>query len=489
MFNMQLRTIFASTVLIAYTSTCIAAGGIEVIAMSGQTAPGTTATFADPLSSELTPSISNDGEVLFAAKLNGLSSSDAGLWTKRPGDEMRLIVRSGTALAGGGGIIGAPFHAAKHTSNGIVFGALVGGHGAAFRHAGGITTTIVAPGQVAPGLVNAEFVSVRIDDISSNGTAVMIGGVQFESEVIPRGSIWAGSGSGIKILALEGQNAPGVSEPFLVVHRPQINSFGSVTFVAQYHGPSGFSGIGIWKTSGNSVQLFRDFRVPGTIVSALSNDRGDTVFSEDFTHKTHIFRASDSQLVEVPAPPTHKLSALSNDGQSAYHSDTSLLIGDENGNLTTLVSAGMPAPGLSPGTNFFRFPEPLVFDGHGRVAFVASCLCNPIPLPGLPQPYGVWATDDAGELIPILVPGQSIDVGSMGIPDMRTVSSVVINSDATRPSIGMSKMGHIVMQAQFTDNTSAILLSQQLVVPEPSLTCCIIAISLGCTLLRRTRIE
>lgn len=491
--------ILAIVTILVRADVAVAVEMINVIAVSGATAPGTVPPaqfaagtsfppiFIDTPFSSL--SIANNGLVAFAAELDRqFPWANNGLWAKSANAPLRLIAREGDPVPGFQGVLehgfgGSPLESPKATNNGVAFTAWIDGFSAAVFLDNGPTNALMAAiGQPAPG-TNSRFTRRITGAASPNGNILIR--AAFEQEVIlERQGLWLDEGSGLQKIALQSEIAPGVQLPYKSFGPMVVNDAGEVAFVAQYDVSAENSGdeqFGIWASVGGNLRLVKDLGSPAVVKPILLNNRGDVVFRDDFG-STFIAIASNShQIKQVLGPTLDQLGGLSDTGSVSFGSSTATATADENGNVNIIARSGDSVPGLAPEYEFGVFFHPPLINSQGWTAFAAEFIGPDGGIAGT----GVWVKTDQGPLRQIVYTGQSVDVAAGNITDLRTIAGIAYPGAVDDPPIAFNDSGQLACLVGFSDGSAAVIVVDVLPIPEPDLWVILCCGMIGATFLAR----
>jgi hypothetical protein len=316
-------------------------------------------------------------------------------------------------------------------------------------------TGAAAPG-LGPGVVFGPF---AFDDLVQNnqGELVFLGFLRGSAVTDANDSgIWTNSGGSLRLVAREGQAAPGaggavfrnpsVSTPF---EPPAMNDRGHVAFEARVFSQTGPTGI--WADEGGGLRLvvLQGQPIPAAFGSGT--------------------------FVGVDQP------VINNAGQIGFRAEffepgfggVESVWREQAGSLELIAREGQVAPGTG-GETFFNIGEfsstQIVLNNAGQVAFDARL--TPSPEVTLANARGIWATDPGGNLQLVVREGDQIEVAP---DDFRTIS--ILQLFGTRGQLspamaavgsGLNDFGQIAFHAYFTDNSQGIFVSNAVAIPEPS---------------------
>lgn len=347
----------------------------------------------------------------------------------------------------------------------IAFHALIKGPGVTAANNTGIWAgasnqlqLVARSNDVAPGAGTARFNIATLDLGLSNS-----GVVTFRSELTDnRVGIWSGPRSGLQAVAISGNAAPGTSgtfHTFSSTKQPVANSGGRIAFQATAE-IGGDLLQGIWTgTAGNlSLVTREDLPVPSMGANAeLSHiwrppqiNNADEVGFIGQTWDTVEFESSEAIFLKSSAglqPIVTRGSTAPGFGAGAtfdsffeFHMGgtkrvafTGLvdvpsdgvaygLFVYDNGTKRLVAREDQQIPGVSEDIRFDHFHEFFVNEA-GRVAFIATT-----SFPEFAE--GLWAENDAGELLEVIRVGQQIEVAP---GDFRTVDRLTAGVEFLAP--------------------------------------------------------
>ncbi len=144
--------------------------------------------------------------------------------------------------------------------------------------------TVALSGDVAPGTSDS-FTGFSVPALNNAGQTAFAGGLNSSSA--SDSGIWSeGGGSGLALVAREGNTAPGTSDKFVLFNSPVLNNAGQTAFSGRLNSSSG-TDSGIWSEGGGSgLALVARWgnTAPGTsdsfrfLNSPVLNSAGQTAF-------------------------------------------------------------------------------------------------------------------------------------------------------------------------------------------------------------------
>jgi hypothetical protein len=231
-----------------FTST--SAGSFTTVALSGQASPIAGRTFALTTLGAVALDYGNNGELAFAATLQG-GGGGRGLFRASTTGALSVIAATGNAAPGAGAGTFVDLGIADINSSGqVVFSAAtLGGTstGGLYRQgaAGGALSAVVLHGQTAQGTGTGTFTTVGGQVLNDEGQIAFVGVVSGGSS--DSGIYRTNSGSALSAVALQGQTAPntggGTFSSFGVSNLLVLNQAGQVAFRASINGGSSTAGL------------------------------------------------------------------------------------------------------------------------------------------------------------------------------------------------------------------------------------------------------
>ncbi len=488
----------------------LAAVPLRTVALSGQTAPGTGATF----NGFTVPVINAGGRAAFSGTLSGAgvnAANDAGFWTDSSGT-LSLLARKGDLAPGGIGagitltlLDGAPLSDSGH----VAFQGRFAGTGIDATNqeaiwlaaSGGAAGLVARTGDAAPGAgPNANYAPVfSLPALNATGAVAFFANLAGSAVTLSDNvGLWAGSGTPT-LIARAGDAAPGT--PALTVYtffeNPALNDSGKLAVTAYVSGPTvdGLSNSGLWTTGSGALALFirAGDAAPGTEANSnfvfffqpCINNANQIAFealltgpSITPTNTTGIWSNGGGSLAliartENAAPGTPAgvtftdlgSPVLSGGGKTAFRatvSGTGINAGNDtgvwsegHGALAPVAREGDHAPGTGSGVNFASFGDPVI-NATGRTAFYATLTGTGVT--GANN-AGIWAEDGANSLRLIVRSGDSVDVAPS---DSRTVTGLAIvtgsgGQDGRRRSYNDN--GKLAFAAQFLGGSSGVFVT------------------------------
>jgi len=206
---------------------------------------------------------------------------------------------------------------------------------------------------------------------------------------------------------------------------------------------------------------------------ALLLRKGDSIPSSDPSESVLLDLIGDSIINQ------HGRFAMAgrmrSDGETLDFSRDSAIWAEQDSGLEIIAREGDQAPGTNAGAVFDDMGSTsFVFNANGQVAFLGEL---EIGVGGVTfnTREGIWATNVKGELELITRVGDLLEVATgdfREIRDLHFVAGSGFPDNSTgnqdgRPS-GFNNKGLLTFAAEFTDFTSGVFVSSQVLVPEPS---------------------
>lgn len=452
--------------------------GLHQIAELGDPAPGTIegSVFDNFLS---LPTTSENGNTVFVASLEGAnvdSTNRNGIWHYNPERGLSLLARQGDAILGEDKSTRIHEFFSNPISNAIgqtlvrasfrnPEDARAGGSGLFLAEPGKQLELIVRDGDPAPDFLEPiQFGTIMHSNFNDQGrTAFYSTTSKVTAGSSSPSAIWVKDlGLEPRMLAHEGGPASGTTANFQSLGSGQVlslNNNDQVAFLGRLAGDDidATNDTGIWfgdreenvRLIAREGDLLPDSTNAATITNlerVTINDLGETVFWVAITETV------DDSPIGSPA----------------------LLKAGEDRALEVIVKVGDQAPGMASGISF-SFIDAAAFEvnNRGQVAFwgVHS---------GSSSRQGIWAEDQAGNLQLIIAAGELVDVSDDPMnPDLRTIDRVNFNApglfevrggppnERFGPGPAFNDRGQLTFRAEFTDGSSAILVSNRVAVPVP----------------------
>lgn len=450
--------------------------GLELVAGVGSPAPGTGS--GSYFSSFRPPLLNNNGETAFVAWLNGpgiAPTNDSGIWSEGKGNGLGLVAREGNLAPGTSANFG-PFSVsnrlALNSAGQSAFLATLTGPEVNPTNDTGIWSDgrgnglelIAREGYLAPG-TGANFdrlladSGIALNEKGQTAFSFTLTGPGVDST--NDSGIWSeGNGSGLELVAREGNLAPGTSahfDRFVIAGLPQLNDLGRMAFLADLTGPGidSSNNRGIWSNvGGNGLQLVvrKGHATPGAgnivfgnVGSPRINNNGQTVF-----------------VATLLGPDTD-----SSNQESIWRVDA-------NAGLHLVAQSGDHAPGTN--AIFSRTYGPGL-NNRGQVGFAGQLVGEGV---NSTNDFGLWAEDRFGNLQLIVRKGDTIDVnGAPNAPDFRQIELLAITGT-------LSDLGEPFFFARFRDGSEGVFTASLATVPEPNNLAMICTLLVSIYVTRRT---
>lgn len=306
------------------------ANGLELLALTGDPAPGT----GDSFTTFPSYAFNDAGQLAFQARFDpAATGGKEGIWLGTPPGAFSVVAKSGDAAPGTGhsfsqftfnSLVGP----AMNASGDLVFPArLNNGDWASdfgiWALTGGLVELVAREGDPAPGTIGALFRD--FDQLQINvGAEVAFRGSLSDNPLNQDEGIWVGAAGSPGLVVRTGDEAPGLAgQSFFDFDRLALNASGELAFNARPDSFSGFPGIWVGTVNGLSAVAHRDLTLevrPGdlrTIEYAVSrgninndggvitslNDAGQimfTAFFDDGTRGTFLATPLDPAINQPP---------------------------------------------------------------------------------------------------------------------------------------------------------------------------------------------
>ncbi len=287
------------------------------------------------------------------------------------------------------------------------------GRSGVFRDNGGDLETVAGVGDNAPGTDGTAF--TRFGSVAQGGrTTAFLAETDPEPGTTNDRGVFRESGSGVELVAFEGDTAPDAGGAIFAEFNNLSQSGSTTAFLAQTSAEPGTSNDqGIFRDSGSGLELvaFEGDTAPGT--------DGET------------FRA----FLDGPAQGGDTTGFIGVTTSQAGVPNQSGVFQDDGTGLDLVALAGDAAPGTS---EVFTAFQNVAVNNLGRVVF-EGLFGNGLD--------GLFTINNDGDLISILVAGQTLTVAEN---DTRTVSSLDFN-----PLAGLDG-DTLAFIAGFTDGSSGV---------------------------------
>lgn len=287
--------------------------------------------FGDSFFSKVRPPVLNDmGQIVFSGRARGPSTSDPqfeGYWSLDSGTGRELVVVSGTPAPGAGSGVtfrdfpGSQLGGLNNAGQVAFLASVTGGEIVDFVNERGIWSDgggsglelVALEGNPAPGADPGGNFS-RINTPVLNGAGQVAFSGTIDSPNGPdRPGVWSGvGGSGLELVALAGDAAPGTDDrSFLGFDpNPMINGAGQVAFRAFISGPP-TRGQGIWATDlDGQLQLIAE---PGALF-----DIDDDPMIEDLRSVQSVWLVTENSTARPSGNEDSRRSSFNDSGQIAF---------------------------------------------------------------------------------------------------------------------------------------------------------------------------
>ena len=494
----------AGSLVAASASSGAASLPIRTVAVSGDVAPGTVASFTD----FGVPRLNGHGEVAFSAYVTG-EVGTSGMWTEGFNGlgGLELLVRQGqpapTLNNAYFGEFNPIFYSPMINDNGTIgFSAELvgGGHDGTvvMRNTGGGSEVIAATGLPAPGLGNITFSNVaNLTSLNQNdeiafGSSLAGGGVAPEND----SALFSDLGGAMGPVFREGDLTPGILGG-------EFGSIGSslpiltdnALFIRNFMRLGGESDWSIWSfdNGGASNIALEDTQTPilGTLYSGgmwgligvSANNAGQSSFPQDLTFNQSSYEGlwlDDNGTTEVAAFETGSAAdgtsfwfidgfsgklngagtmlisgTLEHSGSVDGSNDSGILYRYPNGSKSFLAREGDQAPGLAPGVTFTHFHgTSTALNNNGAAVFVKGVVG-----PGIDDTnnVGLWGTSPINGVQLLLREGDQIEIRPN---DVRTIANFTLATGSGMESgrrAAFNDNNEIALRLTFDDNENAIV--------------------------------
>jgi hypothetical protein len=439
-------------------------GSLELVARSGEHAPGTP--IGNNFSGFLGGSVFNPLPLANAAGQTAIraTAGDYGIWSGEAGD-LQLVAGAGSqAPDAPSGVnfsyFGVPvFNSAGHTA----FQAYLTGSGVIgntndygiWSEGSGNLALVARTGDHAPGTptgVNYSYVDApRLNGAGQTSFWGVLRGSGVD-QTNDQG-VWVERSGAVQLVARRGDHAPGtpIGANYNSISVPTLNTAGKTVFVANLKGGvvDATNDSGIWAdTAGVANLIVREgSRAPGT-------PEGVVFRSDDDLNDPGEFQPAFMQAVVNSAGHTAFIGTLS--GAGVDNTNGKGLWSENSGSLELVARTGSHAPGTADDVSF-QSMFGLAMNAAGQTAFKAYAGVDSIEFSGL------WATDVNGTLQLVARTGVTMEVAPA---DFRTVNDVTFlaesgggagNDDGV--STAFNDRGHLAFEANFTDGSSGVFVS------------------------------
>jgi len=462
---------------------------IRVVALTGETAPGTGGQGFSSFTYQLPPVVGS-GHIAFAAKFG---ASGEGIWRGWAEEEMNPIALSGQTVPDISSATFSQFSEPAINRSGDLsfrayFNTQTSGELAGIWSVQENTLVNVAlKGENAPG-TTVPFDILDPPLINNAGHTAFFARLSTGSTK-DRSSIWAeGFGPGLSLVVRAADPAPGTGGTFDVLYQELAFANGILAFNATVDGDdlAGDDAWGVWKRTDASLSFVaREGQAApdsggdafASFFDPVVNDAGHVAFRARLaTAASGVYRNQGAGLTAVAstdslAPGTggRRFSgfgdpAINRAGRVAFSADLQDAGAGEDtrgvwsegrtGSLSLVASEGDTAPGTA--STFDRF-ENVVLNDTGQVAFSAQ-LRN--------SNSGLWVQDCLGDLMPVAVEGEEFALlpGVVRTVERLSFAPDIGHSDSRQMTFG--REGELLFWLKFDDDSEG-LFAAVVAVPEP----------------------
>jgi len=510
--HFPLRLLLISTALTSLLTSAVgkASGQLQfrTVARSGQTAPGSGATF----SGFDGPVIDNAGQTAFIATLSGAgvdSTNQTGIWSESSGS-LSLLARKGSSAPGAGA--GTNFNSFNsplvQVAGRTAFRA--GLTAGSFNNQGiwsgspGNLLMVARNGQEPPNTGSGvAFDNFSLPVLNDGGQTAfncsLSGAVNSTNDV----GIWSSGSGTLSLVARKGAHAPGTEAGanFDFLTPPALSRAGKTAFQATLTGVGVdvTNNQGIWSEGSGTLTLVarKGSPAPGTSTgvnfnslnvpvinregrtafhASLTSTSGDGIWSESSGTLSLIARtgfAANGLGSGITFSSFGNVPALNDLGQTAFRAFlagpgvNSLNDGsvwrEDSGVLSLIVREGAPAPGTATGVTFsdFNFTFPIL-NNASQIAFSGTLTGTTI---NSTNDTGLWVTNPAGQLMLIAREGDLFEVAPGDLRIISSLSLVTSSGGQDGRSSSFNDFGQLAFLANFTNGSSGVFVAT---VPEPS---------------------
>ena len=327
--------------------------------------------FGDSFFSQVRPPVLNDmGQIVFSGRARGPSTSDPqfeGYWSVESGTGHELVVVSGTPAPGAGSGVtfrdfpGSQLGGLNNAGQVAFLASVTGGDIVDFVNDRGIWSDgggsgldlVALEGNPAPGADPGENFGTLSSPVLNGAGQVAFWGRIEDPDRPDRPAIWSNvGGSGLELIAQQGDAAPGTDRNFVAFDvNPMINGMGQVAFRAFFDGP-GLNNQGIWATDVNGqLQLI----VRTGILFDVSNDPS----IEDLRTVRSVSMVTDNSSAPASGNEDSRRSSFNDSGQIAFKLEFSSKQGVSDDSAGIFVSnvVAVAEPDLQPSRSHIDFSD------------------------------------------------------------------------------------------------------------------------------------
>lgn len=488
---------------------------LELIAVSGQPAPGLPlgVTFSD--FNGMPPALDDSGHLTFASAIEGpgviAGINDRAVWSDLSGT-LTLLARAGHHAPGTGfGVDFAQIAPPLLDERGhVAFLATLQGPGVDSSNQVGIWTTragtltrLVRGGQAAHGIPGAVYYSIQDVVFGTEGHVAFIASIDAPGlPTADKGGLWVAPDETPILVARGGQPAPGT--PFgtrfawvQLESEPVVNGAGDVAFQGRLQGtgvgPANDTGLWLWR-GGRLSLVAREGQAapglaPGHTFGSIEwrpgiDDAGDTAFISWLHHGNQTFAASWVKRAGQPlaplfvagdhAPGTASSTAFSSFGRPSfdcsgaitmtgrlagpgvdYSNDQGLWRQEPDGSTGLWLRTGRRAPGTPAGVTFRYFSEPVI-NCAGEMAVTGQLVG---PGVDIEHEYGVWMVDPqtpSNPLVKVVVAGDLIELSPNDTRRVVYAHTQAGGADQDGRRTTLNDLGQVTVWVIFDDDSVAI---------------------------------
>ncbi len=394
-------------------------GSLSLVAREANLVAGTaTDVFGNFLSE---PVLNDQGMVAFLGNFDG-NAADMGIWSGEAG-ALNLLTRTGEVPVASGINVERFFSFGPpllNNQNQVAFAGVLEGAGlvpevndrgiwAQVHDA--VLDQFPRAGQIAPGVIDlgastvhfTNFSTPRFNDASELAFRGELVGDDV-SENNARG-IWSqGGDSELRLVAREGNRAPGTNFAFAGMGIPAFNTLGHTAFNARLVGAG--SGSGIWSENKDGLRLLAvsGKQAPGTELG---------VAFESF--RSPVLNNNNRVAFEATLTGLDVVDGVNDEGIWVERRDRFHLV----------ARSGQQAPGTAEGVRFddlnVSLSQPTV-NQHGQVAFISTLIGDDVTAE---NDLGIFAMTPRGELVKVAQTGDSVEIAP-GV--FRTISNLKLRT-------------------------------------------------------------
>jgi len=427
----------------------VSSGVQSLIALQGEDAPGTID--AQYLSfSDNRPALTEDGTVLFDAKLTGPGvmsfQNDKGLWKGQPGAVQKLIrtgdpapiipqvtIASVSLFLGGAHRMSASGRTAFPTVL-TGFGASDADDTAIFNGSVGMLQLLAREGDQAPGTADGIIYDSLLGStprINASGTLAFQGevrgfdfGVRDENDEF----IWSGQSANPAVVIRESNVAPGTGVGFADLRPPAINSGGTLAFRSGLYSGNVDDDTALWLTNPLRLIAREGDTAPGTGGASFGDFTTTDMFLND------LGQVAFEAIIEGP--------------DVLASTDSAIYTGNAD-QLTLFAREGDQAPGYVDGVRFreLRFRSPLL-NSAGQVVLYAEVTGTGI---NNNNNGGIWVAEVGGPTRLLVRDGQMVTVAPGDVRTIREIRAFGGGGDGDGTTTRFNDAGQLVFVVVFSD--------------------------------------